>query len=146
VRFGAERRSWYGLLYSLGARLPPYKLVKKNVESAIPVTDPNDSICGQLQLAVNSRPIKTESGGNRYYFILSIQAPSSLKENIAKVDYDLVYEPNPLLLSSNDANTNFEAAYEGWGCYRTVEVIVHLKNAKTQPRKKTFDMCSVLGS
>jgi hypothetical protein len=145
VQFGAEKRSWYGLLYSLGIRSPPYQLIKKNVESAIPVTDPKDSIAVQFQLTANAKPIKVKQGGNRYEFSLSIQAPSTLKEDIAKVHYDLVYEPNPLLLTSNDPNTNFEAMYEGWGCYRTVEATVIFKNANTQPRKKIFNMCSVLG-
>ena len=145
VRVGAEKRSWYGLLYSLGARLPPYQLIKKSVETTIPVTDPNDSIASQFQLTVNAKSARAEQGRNRYDFALSIQAPSTLKNEIAKVDYDLIYDPNPLLLTSNDRNTNFEARYEGWGCYSNVEAIVYFKNANTQPRKKHFDMCSILG-
>jgi hypothetical protein len=145
IRFAAEKRSWYGLLYGLGIKFPPYQLIKTNMESAIPVTDPKDSITGQFQLTANAKPLKTDQGKNRYEFSLSLQTPTTLKENISRVDYDLVYESNPLLLTSNDPSRNFEAIYEGWGCYRTVEVTVSFKNASTQPRKKTFNMCSVLG-
>jgi hypothetical protein len=145
VRFGAEKRSWYGLLYSFGIRLPPYQWTKKSIESGVPVTDPNDPIIGQFQLTANAKPIKTKQDGNRHEFSLSIKVSDILKENIAKVDYDLIYQPNPLLLTSNSPSNNFEARYEGWGCYRTVEVTLTFKNADKQPRRKTFDMCSVLG-
>jgi len=145
VRFGAEKRSWYGLFYSLGAKVPPYQLIKKSVESIIPVTDTKDSIAGQMQLTAISKPVETSQGSNRYAFSLSIEVPSALKQRIAKVEYDLVYESNPLWLSSNDPNTNFEVTYEGWGCYRNVEATVIFKNDDPQPRKKHFNMCSVLG-
>jgi hypothetical protein len=145
VRFGAEKRSWYGLFYSLGVKLPPYQLIKKSVDSIIPVTDPKDSIAGQFQLTATSKPVATDQGSNRYAFSLSIEAPSVLKQKIARVEYDLVYESNPLWLTSNDPNTNFQITYVGWGCYRNVEVTVVFKSNDTQPRKKHFNMCSVLG-
>lgn len=146
VRFKAENRSWYGLLYSLGARVPPYQLIKSSIESTVPVTDPKDSIVGQIQLMATSKPIETNQGGNRYAFSLSIDVPNALKGNIARVEYDLVYEPNSLWLTSNDPSTNFEVAYNGWGCYRNVEATVIFKNVDTQPRKKHFNMCTVLGT
>jgi hypothetical protein len=142
VLFGAEKRSWYGLLYSLGIKEAPYQLIKKSMDSVVPVTDPKDSIVSQFQLSATS---KAEQGGNRYNFTLAIQVPSSLKENIASVDYDLVYEPNPLVLIGTDPNTNFQANYEGWGCYRNVEVTLVFKNSAMPPRNKLFNMCSVLG-
>jgi hypothetical protein len=145
VRVGAEKRAWYGLLYSLGARFPPYQLIKKSTESTLPVTDPNDSIASQIQPTVKAKPIHAEQGQNRYEFTLSLEAPNNLKDDIARVDYDLIYDPNPLLLVSNDKNTNFEAKYQGWGCYSHVEAVVSFKSVNTQPRKKAFDMCVILG-
>ena len=145
VRFGAEKRSWYGLFYSLGIKASPYQLTQKNIEITSPVTDANDSIARQFQLAATSKPIETNQGNNRYAFSLSIVVPDTLKGSIAKVEYDLEYESNPLWLTSNDAKTNFQVIYEGWGCYRNIDVTVIFKNAETQPRKKHFNMCSILG-
>jgi hypothetical protein len=142
VLFGAEKRSWYGLLYSLGVKESPYQLIKKSMDSTVPLTDPKDSIASQVQLTATS---KAEQNGNRYDFTLAIQVPRALKENIASVNYDLVYDANPLVLTSTDPNTGFRVNYEGWGCYSNVEVTVIFKTAATQPRKKLFDMCSVLG-
>jgi hypothetical protein len=142
VRFGAEKRSWYGLLYSLGIKEPPYQLIKQSIESIVPITDPKDSIASQFQLTATSTAKKS---GDRYDFSLAIQAPSSLKETVARVDYDLVYEPNPLVLVGTDPGTDFHVNYEGWGCYRNVEVTLIFKNPETQPRKRLFNMCSVLG-
>lgn len=111
-----------------------------------------DAIARRLQLDARADPIDAaENGQKRYRFSLSVRLPmSSAKEvhnwlsDIAKVDYDLVYAPNPLFLTSSDSTTNFTAVYEGWGCYRTVNVTLYPKNASQDPTKKTFDLCSVL--
>lgn len=141
VRFGAEKRSWYGLLYSLGIKEAPYQFIKRSIETTVPVTDARDSIMSQFQLAATS---KATANSGRYDFTLAIQVPDSLKQKIARVDYDLVYASNPLVLTGDDPNSGFQVQYEGWGCYRDVEVTVNFKDAQMQPRKKLFNMCSVL--
>src|SRR5258708_38917583 len=83
VRFGAEKRSWYGLFFSLGAKVPPDQLIKKSVESIIPVTDTKDSIAGQMQLTAISKPVETSQSSNSYAFSLLIKVPRALKQNIA---------------------------------------------------------------
>jgi hypothetical protein len=79
---------------------------------------------------------------NRYTFTLSLDAPA-LVDDIARVHYDLVYDPNPLSLEGGAA-PSFSAVYEGWGCYETVVVTVYLKSSASQPLKKTFNMCKSL--
>ena len=79
---------------------------------------------------------------NRYTFTLSLDAPA-LVDDIARVHYDLVYDPNPLSLEGGAA-PSFSAVYEGWGCYETVVVTVYLKSLGSQPLKKTLNMCKVL--
>jgi hypothetical protein len=145
VRFGAEKRSWYGLFYSLGVKLPPYQLTQKSTEITNPVTDPGDSIASQIQLMATSKLIDSNQGNIRYTFTLSTAIPDALKGEVAKVEYDLEYQSNPLWLTSNDAKTNFEITYEGWGCYSNVDLTLIFKNSALQPRKKHFNMCSVLG-
>jgi hypothetical protein len=78
----------------------------------------------------------------RYTFTLSLDAPA-LVDDIARVHYDLVYDPNPLSLEGGAA-PSFSAVYEGWGCYETVVVTVYLKSPGSQPLKKTFNMCKAL--
>jgi hypothetical protein len=78
----------------------------------------------------------------RFTFTLSLDAPA-LVEDIARVHYDLVYDPNPLSLEGGAA-PSFSAVYEGWGCYETVVVTVYLKSPGSQPLKKTFNMCKAL--
>jgi len=73
---------------------------------------------------------------------LSLDAPA-LVDDIARVHYDLVYDPNPLSLEGGAA-PSFSAVYEGWGCYETVVVTVYLKSPGSQPLKKTFNMCKAL--
>lgn len=146
VRFRSEKTSLSGFLYSLGIKRPPYQLIKESLESAVPTTDANDTIVRQLRLMASSTAIgKADDGTSLYEFALSIQAPGTVIGDIANVDYDLRYDPNPLLLSSSDAQKNFTAYYRGWGCYHMVDVTVAFKSIGTPPRKKTFDMCSVLG-
>ena len=78
----------------------------------------------------------------RYTFTLSLDAPA-LVDDIARVHYDLVYDPNPLSLEGGAA-PSFSAVYEGWGCYETVVITVYLKSPGSQPLKKTFNMCKAL--
>jgi TIR domain len=78
----------------------------------------------------------------RYTFTLSLDAPA-LVDDIVRVHYDLVYDPNPLSLEGGAA-PSFSAVYEGWGCYETVVVTVYLKSPGSQPLKKTFNMCKAL--
>jgi hypothetical protein len=78
----------------------------------------------------------------RYTFTLSLDAPA-LVDDISRVHYDLVYDPNPLSLEGGAA-PSFSAVYEGWGCYETVDVTVYLKSPGSQPLKKTFNMCKAL--
>jgi hypothetical protein len=78
----------------------------------------------------------------RYTYTLSLDA-RTLVDNIARVHYDLVYDPNPLSLEGGAA-PSFSAEYEGWGCYETVVVTVYLKSPGSQPLKKTFNMCKAL--
>ena len=78
----------------------------------------------------------------RFTFTLSLDAPA-LVDDIARVHYDLVYDPNPLSLEGGAA-PSFSAVYEGWGCYETVVVTVYLKSPGSQPLKKTFNMCKAL--
>jgi hypothetical protein len=103
-----------------------------------------DSTSDRFQLAASAKLISNEQETKRYAFALSIQAPDVFKNNIARVNYDLVYASNTLALISDDPSKNFEALYDGWGCYQKVDVTVFFKN-KEQPRTKTFNMCSVLG-
>ncbi len=112
------------------------------------VTLPEKStLTRQLQLAAQATPIGgTDQSNKRYRFTLSVQSGASASlSDIARVEYDLVYAPNPLLLKSSDPSSNFSAVYEGWGCYRTVNVTLFPKNESQQPIKKQFDLCTVLG-
>jgi hypothetical protein len=145
VRFGAEKRSWYGFLYSLGVKAAPYQLVQKSVETNNSVASPDDPIASQISLVATSKAVSSNQNGNRYGFSLSVGIPDSLKDKVARAEYDLEYNSNPLWLTSDDATTNFHVRYEGWGCYQNVDVTVIFKDPGMQPRKKHFDMCAILG-
>jgi hypothetical protein len=93
-----------------------------------------------FSLAARREPLADNP--NRYTFTLSLDA-AALVDDIARVHYDLVYDPNPLSLEGGPA-PSFSAVYEGWGCYETVVVTVYLKSPGSQPLKKTFNMCKVL--
>lgn len=80
---------------------------------------------------------------DRYTFTLSLKVPDAVAEDISRVHYDLVYDPNPLSFDGGPAPA-FSAEYEGWGCYETVVVTVYFKSSGAQPTKKTFNMCKAL--
>jgi hypothetical protein len=79
----------------------------------------------------------------RYTYTLSLKAPSGIIDDISRVHYELVYDPNPLSLDGGSAPA-FSAVYEGWGCYETVVMTVHFKSPGSQPLKKTLNMCQAL--
>lgn len=144
IRFAAQKRFFYGLLYSLGIKAPPFQLVPKSSETSNSVTTSDDPIAAKLTLAATDKVVSSSQDGQRFAFSLSVNLPEDLKEQVSKVEYDLEYASNPLWLTSTDPKSNFGVNYEGWGCYRNVDVTVFFKDAKTQPRKKRFNMCSVL--
>jgi hypothetical protein len=123
------------------AKQRPPSEPSKNAATAAPTKGGNAEARG-LQLAARASPIEG-TDGKRFRFSLSVRTTGL--SDIAKVQYDLVYAPNPLLLSSTDPTSNFTAVYEGWGCYRTVNVTLFPKEGSQQPIKKTFDLCTVLG-
>src|SRR5262245_21104438 len=109
------------------------------------VAPPATKNAGSADLADFSLVARREPFPNnpkRYTFTLSLDAPALVNE-IARVHYDLVYDPNPLSLEGGDA-PSFSAVYEGWGCYETVVVTVYLKSTDARPLKKTFNMCQAL--
>jgi TIR domain len=93
-----------------------------------------------FSLVARQEPLSDDP--KRYTFTLSLDA-RALVDDIARVHYDLVYDPNPLSLEGGAA-PSFSAVYEGWGCYETVVVTVYLKTPGSQPLKKTFNMCKAL--
>jgi hypothetical protein len=101
-------------------------------------------VADQLQLAATSTLITKDQENKRYRFSLSIQSPAALKENIARINYDLEYATNPLAMTSDDPTKNFEVVYEGWGCYQKVVVTVIFKSGGL-PEKRHFNMCTTLG-
>jgi hypothetical protein len=145
IRFGSEKRFLYGLYYSLGVKVPPFQLVLKSSETSNPTTSQDDPITAKLNLNATSKTVSTGQGNNRYSFSLSLDLPKELEDQVSKVEYDLEYDANPLWLTSTDAKSNFGVSYEGWGCYRNVDMTVFLKSSPATPQKKHFNMCSVLG-
>ncbi len=116
---------------------PPVETTKS---SAAATTNAAPTGAEDFSLVARQQPLADNP--KRYTFTLSLDAPE-LVENIARVHYDLVYDPNPLSLEGGAA-PSFSAVYEGWGCYQTVIVTVYLKSPGSQPLKKTFNMCNVL--
>jgi hypothetical protein len=94
-----------------------------------------------FSLAAKQEPLADNP--KRYTFTLSLRAPSEIVDDISRVHYDLVYDPNPLSLDGGAAPA-FSAVYEGWGCYETVVVTAYFKSSGSQPVKKTFNMCTAL--
>jgi hypothetical protein len=95
-----------------------------------------------FSLAAEQEPLANNP--KRYNFTLSLKAPSGIIAEIARVHYNLVYDPNPLSLDGGNA-PRFSAVYEGWGCYETVVVTVYFKSRVAKPSEKTFNMCEALG-
>jgi len=117
--------------------------IKRSPEKAVsPPAKTNAAPTGVEDFSLVARREPRADNPNRYTFTLSLDAPASV-DDIARVHYDLVYDPNPLSLEGGPA-PSFSAVYEGWGCYETVVVTVYLKSPGSQPLKKTFNMCKVL--
>ena len=119
------------------ANPPP---TETTTSSAAATTNAAPTGAEDFSLVARQEPLANNP--SRYRFTLSLNAPA-LVENIARVHYDLVYDPNPLSLEGGAA-PSFSAVYDGWGCYQTVVVTVYLKSPGSQPLKKTFNMCNVL--
>ena len=116
---------------------------KRSPEKVVsPPTKTNVAPIGVEDFSLVARQEPLADNPKRYTFTLSLDAPA-LVDGIARVHYDLVYGPNPLSLEGDGA-PSFSAVYEGWGCYETVVVTVHLKSPGSQPLKKTFNMCKAL--
>jgi hypothetical protein len=118
----------------------PVKRSPEKVVSAPAKTNAAPNRVEDFSLIARREPLADNP--NRYTFTLSLDAPA-LVDDIARVHYDLVYDPNPLSLEGGAA-PSFSAVYEGWGCYETVVVTVYLKSLGSQPLKKTFNMCKSL--
>ena len=114
---------------------------KLSPEKIVPATT-NTAAIGAEDFSLVARQELLSENPKRYTFTLSLDAPA-LVDDIARVHYDLVYDPNPLSLEGGGA-PSFSAVYEGWGCYETVVVTVYLKSPGSQPLKKTFNMCKAL--
>ena len=117
--------------------------IKRGPEKVVsPPTKTNAAPTEAEDFSLVARQEPLADNPKRYTFTLSLDAPT-LVDDIARVHYDLVYDPNPLSLEGGAA-PSFSAVYEGWGCYETVVVTVYLKSPGSQPLKKTFNMCKVL--
>jgi hypothetical protein len=92
-----------------------------------------------FSLAAEQEPLANTP--KRYTFTLSLKVPSGVIDDISRVHYQLVYDPNPLSLEGGPA-PRFSAAYEGWGCYETVVVTVYFQSGVS--KTKTFNMCNAL--
>jgi hypothetical protein len=116
---------------------------KRNPEEVVsPPAKTDAALTGVADFSLVARQEPLAGNPKRYTFTLSLDAPG-LVNDIARVHYDLVYDPNPLSLEGGAA-PSFSAVYEGWGCYETVVVTVYLKSPGSQPLKKTFNMCKAL--
>jgi TIR domain len=117
--------------------------IKRSPEKVVsPPTTTNAAPTGVEDFSLVARQEPLADNPKRYTFTLSLDAPA-LVDDIARVHYDLVYDPNPLSLEGGAA-PSFSAVYEGWGCYETVVVTVYLKSPGSQSLKKTFNMCKAL--
>jgi len=123
-------------LVSEPVKRSPKKAVSPGLNAA-----PKAARFKNFSLAATQEPLAGNS--KRYTFTLSLKAPSEMIDDIARVHYDLVYDPNPLSLDGGAAPA-FSAVYEGWGCYETVVVTAYFKSSGSQPVKKTFNMCTAL--
>jgi hypothetical protein len=117
--------------------------INRSPEKVVPPpTTTKAAPAGVEDFSLIARQEPLSDNPKRYTFTLSLGAPA-LVDDIARVHYDLVYDPNPLSLEGGAA-PSFSAVYEGWGCYETVVVTVYLKSPGSQPLKKTFNMCKAL--
>jgi hypothetical protein len=107
-----------------------------------PAESKNAAPAGDEDFSLVARQEALPDNPKRYTYTLSLDAPA-LVNDIVRVHYELVYDPNPLSLEGGAA-PSFSAEYEGWGCYETVVVSVYLKSRGAEPVKKTFNMCKVL--
>jgi Carboxypeptidase regulatory-like domain len=84
-------------------------------------------------------------GQTKYVFTLWLDAPQSLVDTIATVEYRLVYKQNPLRLfgDAKDVERPFSNKYTGWGCYENVSATIEYKNKKVETKR--FDLCASLG-
>jgi len=117
--------------------------IKRSPEKVVsPPAAANAAPIGVEEFSLVARQEPLADNPKRYTYTLSIDAPAII-DDIDRVHYDLVYDPNPLSLEGGAA-PSFSAAYEGWGCYETVVVTVYLKSPGSRPLKKTFNMCKAL--
>ena len=116
----------------------------KRTPEKIAIQEPNApvDVVEDFSLAAEQEPLANNP--RRYTFTLSLNAPGGIIGDIARVHYNLVYNPNPLSLDGGNA-PRFSAVYEGWGCYETVVVTVYFKSRVSKPLEKTFNMCKALG-
>jgi len=83
--------------------------------------------------------------GKQYYdFSISLDAPESVRDQIARVTYHLDHPSfeNKTLVGNNPGD-GFKVGYHGWGALRLVTIDVLLKNGTTHPYY--FDMIKALG-
>lgn len=113
-------------------------------ESGVPELNAAPRILSRVEdfsLVAKQEPLADNP--KRYTFTLSLKLPSGTVDDISRVRYQLVYDPNPLSLEGGPA-PRFSAVYEGWGCYETVVVSVYFQSGASKPLTKTFDMCKAL--
>jgi hypothetical protein len=85
------------------------------------------------------------NGKTKYDFALWLDGPPAVIESIARVEYKLVYQKNPLRLAGEARNPKrpFVATYLGWGCYENVTAVIGYKNGTSETKR--FDLCTALG-
>ena len=108
---------------------------KLSPEKIVPATTSTAAI-GAEGFSLVARQAPLSENPKRYTFTLSLDAPA-LVDDIARVHYDLVYDPNPLSLEGGGA-PSFSAVYEGWGCYETVVVTVDSEITRFAAAQKNF--------
>ena len=116
----------------------------KRTPEKFAIQEPNApvDVVEDFSLAAQQEPLANNP--RRYTFTLSLNAPGGIIGDIARVHYNLVYNPNPLSLDGGNP-PRFSAVYEGWGCYETVVVTVYFRSRVSKPLEKTFNMCKALG-
>ena len=117
------------------------KRTPEEVVSQAPNSAPAKRRVADFSLAAEQVPLADNP--KRYTFTLSLKVPGGTIDDISRVHYQLVYDPNPLSLEGGPA-PRFSAVYEGWGCYETVVVTVYFQSGASKPLTKTFNMCKAL--
>ena len=120
----------------------PESTTQESEKGVAPAESKNAAPAGDEDFSLVAPQEALPDNPKRYTYTLSLDAPA-LVNDIVRVHYELVYDPNPLSLEGGAA-PSFSAEYEGWGCYETVVVSVYLKSRGAEPVKKTFNMCKVL--